>query len=365
MNIVYKYSRHGRLGVITSFQSYHGQRHLSVKSHRNLLEAYDSAKRLCFSKKPPPDVNPRAVFANNEIHLRNVSIYGFDYDYTLAHYKPSMHHLIYDLGKKALVEKFKYPKDIENLRYLPEFAVRGLHYDIHKGLLIKVDSFNQIQLGSVYSMPPFGGVPSSESVSTPVTVDIAASETSNEHGTSNGHETGSGHGASGTSATTHQSENSLADEPPIAIRPLTVSDCEQLVDLLHAINQLEGRDMTLPQLSAADLTREAFGSQPPSFRCVVAERAGRLVGHAIFTVSWAGYDGIGKCLYMTDLLGAPHIDFNVYAWNEPAVRFYAGFGCRSATAESRMECYYCEQPAVRRLAEAYHAEERSTDAPVK
>ncbi|XP_043228442.1 5'-nucleotidase domain-containing protein 3-like isoform X1 [Amphibalanus amphitrite] len=150
MNIVYKYSRLGRLGVITSFQSYHGQRHLSVKSHRNLLEAYESAKRLCFSKKPPPDVNPRAVFANNEIHLRNVSIYGFDYDYTLAHYKPSMHHLIYDLGKKALVEKFKYPKDIENLRYLPDFAVRGLHYDIHKGLLIKVDSFNQIQLGSVY-----------------------------------------------------------------------------------------------------------------------------------------------------------------------------------------------------------------------
>ena len=59
------------------------------------------------AKKPPPDVNPRAVFANNEIHLGNVSIYGFDYDYTLAHYKPSMHHLIYDLGKKALVEQFK------------------------------------------------------------------------------------------------------------------------------------------------------------------------------------------------------------------------------------------------------------------
>ena len=62
----------------------------------------------CFSaKKPPPDVNPRAVFANNEIHLGSVSVYGFDYDYTLAHYKPSLHHLIYDLGKKALVENFK------------------------------------------------------------------------------------------------------------------------------------------------------------------------------------------------------------------------------------------------------------------
>lgn len=28
--------------------------------------------------------------------------------------------------------------------------MRGLHYDIQKGLLLKLDSFMQIQLGSVY-----------------------------------------------------------------------------------------------------------------------------------------------------------------------------------------------------------------------
>lgn len=33
---------------------------------------------------------------------------------------------------------------------MPGFAVRGLHYDIEKGLLLKLDSFLQIQFGSVY-----------------------------------------------------------------------------------------------------------------------------------------------------------------------------------------------------------------------
>lgn len=44
----------------------------------------------------------------------------------------------------------QYPKEIADLEYIPGFAVRGLHYDIEKGLLLKLDSFLQIQLGSVY-----------------------------------------------------------------------------------------------------------------------------------------------------------------------------------------------------------------------
>jgi len=44
----------------------------------------------------------------------------------------------------------QYPKEIGDLDYVPHFAIRGLHYDIEKGLLLKLDSFLQIQLGSVY-----------------------------------------------------------------------------------------------------------------------------------------------------------------------------------------------------------------------
>lgn len=45
---------------------------------------------------------------------------------------------------------FQYPAEILNLEYKPNFAVRGLHYDIEKGLLLKLDSFLQIQFGAVY-----------------------------------------------------------------------------------------------------------------------------------------------------------------------------------------------------------------------
>lgn len=37
-----------------------------------------------------------------------------------------------------------------NLDYDPKFAIRGLHYDIKKGLLMKLDSFIQISPGSVF-----------------------------------------------------------------------------------------------------------------------------------------------------------------------------------------------------------------------
>lgn len=44
----------------------------------------------------------------------------------------------------------QYPAAICELAYPKNWAVRGLHYDIEKGLLLKLDSFMQIQLGSVY-----------------------------------------------------------------------------------------------------------------------------------------------------------------------------------------------------------------------
>lgn len=44
----------------------------------------------------------------------------------------------------------QYPQDIGKLEYKPGFAIRGLHYDIENGVLLKLDSFLQIQFGSVY-----------------------------------------------------------------------------------------------------------------------------------------------------------------------------------------------------------------------
>ncbi|CAH0392440.1 unnamed protein product [Bemisia tabaci] len=119
-------------------------------SQESLTEAYIKAKKKCESKKLPPNVDTQGVFACNELDLKEISVYGFDYDYTLACYKESMDFLLYNLGRENLITKYKYPEEVRNLEYIPGFAVRGLHYDIEKGLLMKLDSFLQIQLGTVY-----------------------------------------------------------------------------------------------------------------------------------------------------------------------------------------------------------------------
>lgn len=59
------------------------------------------------AKKLPQDVNPKGVFACNELDLKEVQVYGFDYDYTLACYKPSMDYLLYNLGRDMLIKKYK------------------------------------------------------------------------------------------------------------------------------------------------------------------------------------------------------------------------------------------------------------------
>ncbi|XP_055922442.1 5'-nucleotidase domain-containing protein 3 [Eupeodes corollae] len=111
---------------------------------------YEQSRQTFESKKLPKNVNLQGVFACNELDLQEVEVYGFDYDYTLACYKSCLHDLLYNLGRDMLIKKFKYPEEIAQLEYKPGFAVRGLHYDIEKGLLLKLDSFLQIQLGSVY-----------------------------------------------------------------------------------------------------------------------------------------------------------------------------------------------------------------------
>jgi len=111
---------------------------------------HEQAKNWLMCKKLPDDINPLAVFCNNEVNLQEVEVYGFDYDYTLASYKRGVEYLIHDIAREHLVNKFGYPKDVNNIVYDRDFAVRGLHYDVEKGLFLKVDSSNQIQLGSVH-----------------------------------------------------------------------------------------------------------------------------------------------------------------------------------------------------------------------
>ena len=82
---------------LTSCFCYFPCRHISISLYIDLLTG----------KKLPHDVNMKGVFACNELDLREVRVYGFDYDYTLACYKPSMDFLLYNLGRDRLVDKLK------------------------------------------------------------------------------------------------------------------------------------------------------------------------------------------------------------------------------------------------------------------
>uniref|UniRef100_A0A3P8XRF3 5'-nucleotidase domain containing 3 n=1 Tax=Esox lucius TaxID=8010 RepID=A0A3P8XRF3_ESOLU len=95
-------------------------------------------------------VNPNTIFANNEMSLDNIEIYGFDYDYTLAFYSRRLHTLIFNIARDILIQEHRYPEGLQEYEYTPDFVIRGLHYDVQKALLMKIDAFHYIQLGTVY-----------------------------------------------------------------------------------------------------------------------------------------------------------------------------------------------------------------------
>ncbi|CAD5113891.1 DgyrCDS3051 [Dimorphilus gyrociliatus] len=116
----------------------------------DLRKEYDRVRQKVFDLPPPNDANPKSVFANNELDLSEIKIYGFDYDYTLASYADSLKNLIYDMSRDALVHIQKYPSELLKTKFDPTFAVRGLHCDVQHGLLLKIDAFHDIQKGCVY-----------------------------------------------------------------------------------------------------------------------------------------------------------------------------------------------------------------------
>lgn len=52
-------------------------------------------------------LNSTTIYANNEVDLSEVDIYGFDYDYTLAMYSNALNTMIYNKARCFLIEHFK------------------------------------------------------------------------------------------------------------------------------------------------------------------------------------------------------------------------------------------------------------------
>lgn len=137
---------------------------ISVWFNRRLTFFIDNMVSHLLSDLIPPGacslLNPSTIYANNEVCLAEVDIYGFDYDYTLALYSNALNTMIFNTARSFLIEHYKvrlhvchvgvgaltnfkndfllfppwwqYPEGIGKYDYIPNFAVRGLHYDIQK-----------------------------------------------------------------------------------------------------------------------------------------------------------------------------------------------------------------------------------------
>lgn len=117
-----------------------------------LVKEYERTKAFLAAEQTPifDRMNPAAIYATNELRLRDVDVFGFDYDYTLAEYSEQLGFKIYEIAQEILVSQKKYPKDIYSLPYDPNFAIRGLHYDVKTGFIMKLDGFHRIALDTVH-----------------------------------------------------------------------------------------------------------------------------------------------------------------------------------------------------------------------
>jgi GNAT superfamily N-acetyltransferase len=138
------------------------------------------------------------------------------------------------------------------------------------------------------------------------------------------------------------------------IRPATPADIPQILTFIRELATYE-REPHSVLATEADLLRDGFGPTP-RFQCVIAETNNReAAGFALYFTSystWRGHHGIRlEDLYVTPekrgqgigkaLLrhlariavdqGCPRLEWDVLAWNTPAIAVYESVGAQILT----------------------------------
>jgi HAD superfamily 5'-nucleotidase-like hydrolase len=85
------------------------------------------------------------VFCNRNLRMDSIEMIGFDMDYTLALYhQDKLERLSIQITLSKLVEKYGYPPEILDLKYEPEWAIRGLMVDRQNGNVFKMDRHSYV-----------------------------------------------------------------------------------------------------------------------------------------------------------------------------------------------------------------------------
>jgi GNAT superfamily N-acetyltransferase len=138
--------------------------------------------------------------------------------------------------------------------------------------------------------------------------------------------------------------------PDIRIRPAAPADAAAIVALVRALAEYENEPPDRVRLTEADVLRDGFGAAA-RFEALIAERAGRPEGFALFFSNYSTWEGRAG-IYVEDLFvrpearghglgrrlileiarlaqarGCRRVDLNVLDWN-PTRDFYHRLGIR-------------------------------------
>ena len=111
--------------------------------------AYDAPAIASLLVGPHPTHRevPRArqIFVNRNLRMDKIEAVGFDMDYTLAMYHlQRLETLAFRMTLDRMVGTLGYPAEVAQLRYDPEFVIRGLVVDKQHGNLFKMDRHNHV-----------------------------------------------------------------------------------------------------------------------------------------------------------------------------------------------------------------------------
>lgn len=85
------------------------------------------------------------IFCNTELHMAQINAIGFDMDYTLAQYLPSLDLLAYEGTKQKLVANMGYPAPVSQLVYDFNNCRRGCVIHIKRGNVLKLDQYRYLR----------------------------------------------------------------------------------------------------------------------------------------------------------------------------------------------------------------------------